>query len=130
MDTSRKSIIDELDTITSNTTGTNVGNSTQGTAEKDIKVITKTMERMVTDIMQLKKENVAIKKEMVAIKAVNQILQDRVEDLAHSVGAGDNLHEWQVDAAQEDAMETAMSNTEIMNKLSDYEQRRIQYGLD
>jgi len=130
MDSSRKSILDEFESVTSTEILTPTGNSTQGSASKDIKIITKAMEKLVMDIQQLKLDNTAIKAELAISTNNNQLLKDRMEELEHSVSADQKLHEWQVDASQESGIESSMTKKEIEKKLEDYAVRRRQFGMN
>jgi len=130
--TSRRDILNEFESITeiSKPNQTPTGNSSQGSNTKDIRVITKAMEKLVMDIQQLKAENATIRKELQDFKTIHVLLQDRMDELSHSVGADQNLHEWQVDASQESAIETGLSNKELIGKLTEYENRRRQFGMN
>jgi len=130
MESSRRSILDEFETVTSTEILAPTGNTSQGSASKDIKVITKAMEKLVMDIKQLKLDNTSIKAELTAATNNNQLLKDRMEELEHSVSADQKLHEWQVDASQESGIETSMSKKEIHKRLEDYAARRRQFGMN
>lgn len=125
----RDELMDDLEKVTnfptnkSDTLPTQGGNESQGSVEQDIKVLNKAMEKIVMDVKELKAEIVTLKQE-------NQRLQNRIDELAHSVGADQHLHEWQVDAAEDgDVIEAPITNNELMRRMNDYADRRVQYGL-
>lgn len=145
MENSRKALLDDFERVTElrgrptstrNVTEANT-NATSGekvdiTTSKmagDIQVITKAMEKLVGDIIFLKKENTLLKQQITVLQQEQQQMKDQLADIKHSVGADQNLHDWQVDAAGEDAMEGPISNTELMRKLDDMEQRRRNAGM-
>lgn len=125
----RDELMDDLEKVTnfptnkSDTLPAQGGNESQGSVEQDIKVLNKAMEKIVMDVKELKAEIVTLKQE-------NQRLQNRIDELAHSVGADQHLHEWQVDAAEDgDVIEAPITNNELMRRMNDYADRRVQYGL-
>lgn len=126
----RGELMDDLEKVTNfSTTEAKplpVGNESQGSVEQDVKVLNKALEKLVMDIKELK---LAVA-EMMVLKQENQRLHNRIDELAHSVGADQHLHEWQVDAAEdEDVMEVPITNGELMRRMNDYADRRTQYGL-
>jgi predicted RNase H-like nuclease (RuvC/YqgF family) len=128
--TSRKNLLNEFDAVTSDT-GKKVGEKpSQGSVEQDVRVLNKVMEKLVTDIQVLKADNAWLKKEIARLQNEQQLLADRVLDVSHSVGADQQLHEWQVDAAGEDALETPMSQREMFEKLNERDAKMRQYGRD
>lgn len=138
MENSRKALLDDFERVTelrSRTTSTknlpetNSGDITTSKLAGDIQVITKAMEKLVGDIIYLKKENITLKQQIALMQQEHQQMKDQLADVKHSVGADQNLHDWQVDAAGEDAMEGPLSNTELMRKLDDMEQRRRNAGM-
>lgn len=99
-------------------------NESQGSIEEDIKILNKAMEKLVVDVREMKTEIITLKHE-------NQRLYNRVEELTHSVGADQNLHDWQVGTAEDkDVIETPITNNELIQKMNDYAGRRVQYGMD
>jgi predicted RNase H-like nuclease (RuvC/YqgF family) len=137
MENSRKALLDDFERVTElrgrttstrNLPETNTDIATSKTAG-DIQVITKAMEKLVGDIIFLKKENIILKQQIAVMQQEHQQMKDQLADIKHSVGADQNLHDWQVDAAGEDAMEGPISNTELIRKLDDMEQRRRNAGM-
>jgi hypothetical protein len=125
----REELMDDVEKITgfTNTNRQNIptppGNESQGSVEQDIKILNKAMEKIVLDITELKTSYTLLKQE-------NQWLSNKLDELSHSVGADQNLHEWQVDAAGDgDVIEAPISNGELMRKLNDYADRRVQYNM-
>lgn len=123
----RGELMDDLEKVTNFPSASNksqpAGNESQGSVEEDIKVINKAMEKLVMDIGSLKNEVTALKQE-------NQRLNNRIDELSHSVGADQHLHEWQVDAAEdEDVIEAPITNNELMRRMNDYADRRAQFGM-
>jgi hypothetical protein len=146
MENSRKALLDDFERVTelrgrttsarnlpeTNTTVSSNDKPVDITTSKlagDIQVITKAMEKLVGDIIFLKKENTWLRQQITILQQDQQLIKDQMDDVKHSVGADQNLHEWQVDAAGEDAMEGPLSNTELMRKLDDMEQRRRNAGM-
>lgn len=129
MENSRKALLDDFERVTElrgRTTSTDISTSKMA---GDIQVITKAMEKLVGDIIFLKKENTILKQQIAVMQQEHQQMKDQLADVKHSVGADQNLHDWQVDAAGEDAMEGPISNTELIRKLDDMEQRRRNAGM-
>jgi len=142
MENSRKALLDDFERVTELRGRTTSGKSlpetnTNATSNDittskmagDIQVITKAMEKLVGDIIFLKKENTILKQQITLMQQEHQQMKDQLADVKHSVGADQNLHDWQVDAAGEDAMEGPLSNTELLHKLNDMEQRRRNAGM-
>lgn len=138
--TSRKDILHEFESVTDptrsypasgavvNVTNSNVDDNTKNT--NDIRIITKAMEKLVTDIKQLKEDNVILKREIATLKTQHQAISDRLSDVSHSVGADQQLHDWQKeDANDQDVFETPISNSELMRKMNDYDERRRRAGM-
>lgn len=132
MENSRKALLDDFERVTElrgRTTSIPSNDVATSKMAGDIQVITKAMEKLVGDIISLKKENAVLKQQVAVLQQEQQLVKDQLADIKHSVGADQNLHEWQVDAAGEDAMEGPLSNTELLHKLNDMEQRRRNAGM-
>lgn len=129
----RGELMDDLEKVTNfpaatpkSQTSIPSGNESQGSVEQDVKVLNKAMEKLVMDIKELK----SAVAEITTLKQENQRLHNRIDELAHAVGADQHLHEWQVDAAEDgDVIETPISNGELMRRMNDYTDRRAQYGM-
>jgi len=138
--TSRKDILNEFESVTDPTRSYSAvapasnSNNIEDRDSKntnDIRIITKAMEKLVMDIKQLKEDNAYLKRELIALKAQHQATADRLADVSHSVAADQQLHDWQKeDANDEDVFETPISNSELMRKMNDYDERRRRAGMN